>query len=110
MHVAFDLGRCAIRVAVDEFDCGLEVQGGLASAIQEHFRVQETGEVLAKVVGISTGLKTTNLATLQTLNSVSPAPLDPASPLVWDHSIALIHLLPCIKCDMPNADSRCSMT
>jgi N-acetylglucosamine kinase-like BadF-type ATPase len=47
---AFDLGRCAIRHATDDFDAGLEVEGGLAQTIREHFGVDQTGEVLAKVV------------------------------------------------------------
>ena len=47
---AFDLGRCAIRHAIDDFDAGEEVEGGLAKTIKEHFEVEETGEVLAKVV------------------------------------------------------------
>lgn len=47
---AFDLARCAIRHAVDDFDEGLEVEGGLATTIKAHFGVRETGEVLAKVV------------------------------------------------------------
>lgn len=48
--LAFDLGRCAIRFAFDDFDAGEEVRGGLADEIKEHFGVKETGEVLAKVV------------------------------------------------------------
>lgn len=47
---AFDLGRCAIRHAIDDFDAGEEVEGGLAQTIKKHFEVEETGEVLAKVV------------------------------------------------------------
>lgn len=48
--LAFDLGRCAIRFAFDDFDAGEEVRGGLADEIKEHFGVKDTGEVLAKVV------------------------------------------------------------
>ncbi|ORY29309.1 hypothetical protein BCR39DRAFT_532226 [Naematelia encephala] len=46
---AFDLGRCAIRSAIDDFDAGEERAGGLAEVIRHHFEVKETGEVLAKV-------------------------------------------------------------
>lgn len=51
--VAFDLARCAIRHAIDDFDEELEVEGGLATIIKAHFGVRETGEVLAKVVSAS---------------------------------------------------------
>lgn len=47
---AYDVGRCAIRAAVDAFDGGTEVSGGLADKIRWHFGVQETGELLGKVV------------------------------------------------------------
>ena len=50
MPSAFDLGRAAIRVAIDTFDAGEEVEGGLAQAIREHFGVKQTGEVLFQVV------------------------------------------------------------
>lgn len=50
LMIAFDLGRCAIRFAFDDFDAGEEVRGGLADEIKEHFGVKNTGEVLAKVV------------------------------------------------------------
>lgn len=53
---AFDLGRCAIRYAFDDFDAGEEVRGGLADEIKEHFGVQETGEVLAKVYDLDPNL------------------------------------------------------
>ncbi|GFZ51969.1 hypothetical protein JCM24511_09739 [Saitozyma sp. JCM 24511] len=53
---AFDLGRCAIRHATDDFDAGLEVQGGLAQTIREHFGVDQTGEVLAKVYDLDPSL------------------------------------------------------
>jgi N-acetylglucosamine kinase-like BadF-type ATPase len=50
---AFDLGRWAIRLAMDDYDAGEEVKGGLSQSIREHFGVEETGEVLAKVVSCS---------------------------------------------------------
>lgn len=53
MRIAFDVGRHAIRAAIDDFDAGLEVSGGLADDIRKHFDVAETGEVLAKVVRCS---------------------------------------------------------
>jgi len=55
--IAFDLGRCAIRFAFDDFDAGEEVRGGLADEIKEHFGVKNTGEVLAKVVSREDSLK-----------------------------------------------------
>lgn len=35
---------------MDDYDSGLEVEGGLAAKIRAHFGVEKTGEVLAKVV------------------------------------------------------------
>lgn len=49
---AYDVGRCAIRAAVDAFDSGKEVEEGLAGKIRWHFGVQETGELLGKVVSV----------------------------------------------------------
>ena len=49
---AFDIGRCAIRAVVDDFDAGLEQPGGLSDIVKKHFGVTETGEVLAKVVSL----------------------------------------------------------
>jgi hypothetical protein len=46
---AYDVGRCAIRAAVDDYDGGLEVPGGLAARLREHFCAGETGELLSKV-------------------------------------------------------------
>lgn len=55
---AFDLGRCAIRYAIDDYDEGLEVAGtgGLAADIRAHFEVRETSEVLAKVYDLDPSL------------------------------------------------------
>lgn len=47
---AYDIGRCAIRAAVDAFDNGTEAPDGLAVKIRRHFGAQETGELLGKVV------------------------------------------------------------
>jgi len=46
---AYDIGRCAIRCAVHDCDGGVEVEGGLAAKLREHFGCNETGELLAKV-------------------------------------------------------------
>lgn len=46
---AYDIGRCAVRCAVHDFDGGLEVEGGLAAKLREHFGCTGTGEMLAKV-------------------------------------------------------------
>ncbi|KAK8845596.1 hypothetical protein IAR55_006312 [Kwoniella newhampshirensis] len=53
---AYDLGRCAIRNAVDDYDAGEEVKGGLAKKIRDHFEVAETGEVIGKVYELDTTL------------------------------------------------------
>lgn len=46
---AYDIGRCAIRCAVNDYDDGKEVEGGVAAKLREHFGCQETGELLAQV-------------------------------------------------------------
>lgn len=47
---AFDLGRTAIRFAVDAFDEELEITDGLAKDMREHFEVETTPEILGKAV------------------------------------------------------------
>jgi hypothetical protein len=44
-----DVGRRAIRAAVNDYDAGLEVPGGLAATLREHFGCSETGDILSVV-------------------------------------------------------------
>ncbi|WWD22544.1 hypothetical protein CI109_107037 [Kwoniella shandongensis] len=57
---AYDLGRCAIRNAVDDYDAREEVKDGLAKTIRDHFEVEETGEVIGKVYDLDTTLSVTD--------------------------------------------------
>ena len=49
---AYDIGRAVLRLLIDDYDAGEEVDGGLSRRIKAHFGVEETGEILAKVVSI----------------------------------------------------------
>lgn len=47
---AFDLGRTAIRFAIDAFDEELEEAEGLSKDMRAHFGVETTPEILAVAV------------------------------------------------------------
>ncbi|GMK58327.1 hypothetical protein CspeluHIS016_0503590 [Cutaneotrichosporon spelunceum] len=64
---AWDVGRWAVRVCVDAFDAGDEVDGGLADIIRRHFGVSSTPEVLGRVhaLGDGSAVEATNEAKLR---------------------------------------------
>lgn len=52
--IAFDVGRTAIRFAVDAFDEELEDTEGLSKDMRVHFGVETTPEILGVAVRLST--------------------------------------------------------
>lgn len=72
---AYDVGRCALRVAVHDFDGGEEVDGGLAEKLRVHFGVAQTGELLAKVHELDNTLSPVDATNVQKLRISSAARL-----------------------------------
>lgn len=62
-----DIGRRAIRWAVNDFDAGVEVPGGLAATLREHFGCKETGDLLSKVHELDAGLSPIDATNAQKL-------------------------------------------
>lgn len=69
----YDVGRCALRCAIDAFDSGTEASDGLAASLRAHFGVKQTGELLAKVHHLDNALPAIDASNQQKLRISSAA-------------------------------------
>jgi hypothetical protein len=47
---AYHLGITAVKLAADDFDFGLEVEGGLAAKVRKYYGVESTADAPSRVV------------------------------------------------------------